>query len=150
MLRATTTGEGNYWQDDGKGFVSTLLPGGKLAELRWLDSTPAAPIHEPKGMCILGGTLHVADNTRVVTYSLADRKRGAIEVPGAQQINDVATDGRAIYATDTSGNAIYKLAAGAPPREIRSPRSPNGVTFDANGTMFVARSCPTGRSSSPT
>jgi len=132
------TGEGNYWQDDGKGFVSTLRPGGRLAELRWLDSTPAEPIHEPKGMCILRGVLYVADNTRVVAYSIDDGKRGVIPIPGAQQINDVATDGRAVYATDTGGSAIYKLAAGAPPREIKSPRSPNGVTFDANGTMFVA------------
>ncbi|NLC55502.1 MAG: hypothetical protein GX774_01530 [Armatimonadetes bacterium] len=128
----------SWWSDDGNGFISRLKPNGTLDRLRWRSSTKQAPLHSPKGMCILGRTLYVADNTRVVSYSLTSARSGVILVPGARQLNDMATDGRDIYVTDASVSRIWRLdrSGRGAHRVIQAPPAVNGITF-AGGKMYA-------------
>lgn len=122
------------WEDDGKGFISRLRPDGKLDALRWRDATADAPLNGPKGMCLLGGVLYVADITRVMSFSLADGKAKRIDVPGARRLNDAATDGKSVYVSDTGVGKIYRLDK--KPVALKAPPSVNGITF-RKGKMFA-------------
>ena len=148
--------EGQYWSDDGRAFISRLKPNGTMDVLRWRGSTRKAALNAPKGMCILRGTLYAADNTRVVSYSLASGMPGpVIPIPGAKHLNDMATDGRAVYVSDTEGGKVYRLPSRVIPlrdartgRTVRAPlatdgrvvsvaapKSVNGITFH-RGHMY--------------
>ena len=56
----TSTGE--YWADDGSGFISIMTPQGEIKERRWADTSPETVLNAPKGMCILKGYLYFSDN----------------------------------------------------------------------------------------
>lgn len=125
-----------YWTDDGAGFLSQLSPEGMLAKLRWMDSTPDAVLHAPKGMCILDGVLYVNDNTRIRRVSLRRNiPLRPIPVPGSQRLNDMATDGKAVFASDTGAGKVYRLRGGTQ-RTIQAPEGVNGITFH-KGRMFA-------------
>lgn len=129
-----TDNEG-YWVDDGKGFISRLKSDGSIEALRWRDSTAEAPIHSPKGMCIVNGVLFVADNTRVLRFRLPDGQAlPPIVIPEAKWLNDMASDGRRAWVSDTGASRIYCLEESGP-RQIKAPKNPNGITFD-KGRMF--------------
>lgn len=130
------TDERAYWADDGTGFISLLAPNGATRKLRWADSSPSHPLHAPKGMCLLGHKLYVADNARVVVYDTLDTSAvETIAVPGAQQLNDVATDGQAVYVSDSAQGVIYRLGRGDA-QVLRAPESVNGIAFH-RGAMFA-------------
>jgi len=121
----------SYWADDGRGYISRIAAG----------ETPSVwavkPLHSPKGMCVLGGELWVTDNTRIVRFALKDRAFKVIAIDGAQRINDLATDGRAVFASDTGAGKIYRIdPADGKVTTLRAPESVNGVTF-ARGRMFA-------------
>jgi len=120
-----------YWANDGKGFISRLKPDGKVDAIRWRTSTPKCVLNAPKGMCIVGRTLYVADNSRVVTFSLTGAGTGVIKVPGAKQLNDMATDGKAPYVSDTETGKVYRLDVSGRGKHhvIRGPKSVNGIAF---------------------
>jgi hypothetical protein len=126
---------GDYWEDDGHGFITLLDGRGKVKKLRWLEKTSAGPLHSPKGMCLLGGDLYIADNTRVVVYTLASGKARTIAVPGAKMLNDMASDGKFAYVSDTGAGTIHRLAA--TPVALKAPKGANGLTFH-KGRMFCA------------
>lgn len=115
------------WGDDGKGFISRLKPDGKLDKLRWRDSAPEAPLNAPKGMCLLRGVLYVADNTRVMSFSLADGKAARIDIPGARRLNDMASDGKFAYVSDTGAGKVHRLED--KPVALKAPQGVNGITF---------------------
>ena len=56
-------GDAKYWGDDGAGSIS-LLTDSKLEKLHWAKSNKTATMHSPKGLCIVGGQLWIADNHR--------------------------------------------------------------------------------------
>lgn len=121
----------NYWTDDGAGFISLLSPDGEVLEERWLERLDA-----PKGMCVVGEMLFIADNTRVLM--VRDRQLvGVLAMPDAERLNDMASDGEYAYVTDTLAGAIYRLAPGGEVIALKSPRSPNGVTCH-EGRVLVA------------
>jgi DNA-binding beta-propeller fold protein YncE len=129
-----------YWEDTGKGFISRLRPDGTLDELRWVESTEAFVIHQPKGMAIHEGTLYVADNSRVLVLSLRDpRPPMALEVSGAQQLNDMATDGKHVYVSDTGTGRILRLDLDGQGRHelIGQIEGINGITL-RDGILFAA------------
>lgn len=141
--------EDGYWKDDGKAFISSLKPGGELVSLQWRQSFKQAPLNAPKGMCVLRDRLFIADNTRIVSYSLGKVGwRPFISIPGSQRLNDMATDGQALWVSDTgaskvfciAGPGIFKFPASAGEREqIRefpAPEMVNGITF-FQGKMFA-------------
>ena len=125
-----------FWADDGTGFLSRLRPGGNLESLRWKDSTPDHPLHSPKGMCVLQNVLYVADNTRLVGYALGDKGPAKpIQGPVGQKLNDLATDGEAVYISDTAAGVVYRCGTDGV-RPIKAPEGVNGITF-FKGRMFA-------------
>jgi len=128
--------EGGYWSDDGKGFIARLKPGGELDALRWRDSGPRAPLNAPKGMCLMKGSLYVADNTRVTRFVLAvPAAAGTVRGIAGRRLNDMATDGRAAYVSDTAAGKVYEIREDGP-REVPAPEGVNGITF-FDGKMFA-------------
>lgn len=124
-----------YWTADGNGFVSLLDPDGILDQVRWIDSHPQAPLNSPKGLCILDGVLHVADLQMIHRFTLPDRRPlASIQITGAKRINDLATDGQAIYASDTAAGKVYRIA-GTQITLVKAPEAVNGITFH-EGRMY--------------
>lgn len=126
---------------DGNGFISRVDAKTMRVDLEWI----ARGLDAPKGMAVLGDTLYVSDITAVKKF---DRRtgapRGEVRLPGASFINDIATDGRSVYVSDTgiamgpglqfletgtdsiwkiSGERAEKIASG---RELGNP---NGLDF---------------------
>lgn len=128
--------EQNYWDDDGRGFLSVMKADGTMENLRWLQSTPEMAVNGPKGMCLLDGVLYYADNARLMRISLEEgSKPEEVKLPKAEKINDLATDGTAVYAADTGLSLIYRVQTDGTSSLVKSPEAPNGLTFH-KGKMF--------------
>lgn len=128
-----------YWSDNSKGFISRLKPDGAMDTLRWVDSSPAFVLNSPKGMCILDGMLYVTDNTRIVEISIRDAKPlRAIAVAGAERLNDMATDGKDVFVSDTVRGIVQRVDLGPDGRHetVAEIEGVNGITF-ADGKMFA-------------
>jgi len=124
-----------YWTADGTGFVSLLNPDGILDQVRWVESQPQAPLNSPKGLCIWGGVLHVADLHMIHRFNISDRRPlASIQITGARRINDLATDGQALYASDTAAGKVYRIAEGRISL-VKAPEAVNGITFH-EGRMY--------------
>jgi len=107
---------------DNNGFIAQLSPDGAVKTLKWIESGKNnVKLDAPKGLAFSGDQLYVAD---LDTVRIFDRKtgapKGAVKVPGATFLNDLATgpDGK-IYASDSG------LKAGA------------GGNFEPTGTDAV-------------
>ncbi|MDH7569186.1 MAG: hypothetical protein QHJ73_06335, partial [Armatimonadota bacterium] len=125
-----------YWAADGTGFVSRLKPGGVLEVLRWRESGPQLLMNAPKGMCILKGQLEVNDIAHLLRIPLTGGGTGRrMAIPGAQRLNDAATDGRAVFLSDTAQGVVYRVV-GEQVRVLKAPPGVNGITF-ARGKMFA-------------
>ncbi len=118
--------DSGYWEVDAAAFISKLEAGGRLLELRWINSNPAIFLNAPKGMCILEGWLYTADINRLVRYQIADPNQGQeILIAQGHKLVGVATDGRYIYVSDGNDARIYRVD----PRtfEITAIAAPVGV-----------------------
>lgn len=121
---------------DGAGFISRLKPGGTIDLLRWVDSTPEAPLNSIKGMCILDGVLYAADIDRVVRYRIQTGKpEKPIPIEGARLLNDMASDGACAYVSDTLTGKVHRLR-GNRAETVSTVSGANGITF-ANGKMYA-------------
>jgi len=120
-----------YWLDDAKSHVTLMTSDGKVLKKRWVNSTAHMPLHAIKGMCLLNDTIYAADNTRIIKRSV--KPGGHVEiipVPNAAKVNDVATDGKFVYATDTQRGVLYKInPANNEITEMKAPPSINGITI---------------------
>ncbi|MDP6634145.1 MAG: hypothetical protein QGG42_04565 [Phycisphaerae bacterium] len=129
-------GDAKYWGDDGTGSIS-LLTDSKLVKLHWAKSDSNATMDSPKGLCIVGKQLWIADNHQVVVVDIATGKPvKAIEVPGAKFLNDMASDGKYAYAADTSSGRISRVGPG-PMKHYKGPASANGLGF-RDGKLYCA------------
>lgn len=131
---------------DGNGFISRVDARTMRVDLRWIEGgRNGVRLDAPKGMGIAGDTLYVSDITAVRKF---DRRtgapRGEIALPGATLINDIATDGKSIYVSDTGlrvgpGTTFHDTGTGAiwkitddRAEKIASGRElahPNGLEF---------------------
>lgn len=128
--------EGGYWSDDGQAFLSRLKPGGALDLLKWRPSTPATPLNAPKGMCLVGRILYVADNTVVRRFDL----KTGVTLPVLtdthwKKLNDMAGDGQVPYVSDTETGQIWKLATQGH-QVVTTVPGANGLTF-AGAKMYA-------------
>ncbi|MCH2207142.1 MAG: hypothetical protein MK132_14905 [Lentisphaerales bacterium] len=127
-----------FWENDGKSFITAMTPEGNIVNRRWLDSKKGATLNSLKGLTILNGYIYFADNTQLKRTSL--KKPGKVEVfdmPGAQKLNDLGNDGKAVLVTDTAQSAIYRFFPETRERTmIKSPKVVNGVTY-ANGKYYA-------------
>jgi hypothetical protein len=138
VVAATSPGPaGPYWTADGTGSISLLKSDGSVVNLKWVDSGEALKLDQPKGMCIVGDDLYVADGAvvRVIALRRDLHPPRTIQVPGARRLNDMATDGKSAYVSDTEAGVVYRLREGGQD-VIKAPASVNGITF-AQGRMFA-------------
>lgn len=59
------TSNEQYWAEDGEAFIALATKEGELKELRWVDSSPDAPLNSPKGLAVLGEWLYIADVSKL-------------------------------------------------------------------------------------
>jgi DNA-binding beta-propeller fold protein YncE len=126
-----------YWVDDNNGFISLMGPNGKIEKLRWLASSSAMAINDPKGMCVLGNNLYFNDNNKLKRCSL--NRPGTVDIiplAGAKRLNDLATDGESIWVTDTETGTVFCVAPDGSSRTIQGPASINGITCH-QGKLFA-------------
>ena len=123
---------------DGKGWISTVSPQGKLLAAKWVEGLDA-----PKGLRACAGRLYAADIDRVVVIEI-DRRRvlNRIPVPGAQMLNDIVVLDLdcTLLVSDTFAGRIYRISADAKVtvwREGAEIMSPNGLFLDG-GTLYAA------------
>jgi len=121
---------GQGWTDDGVGFVTRLKPNGQVDVLKWRTGTPQSPLSAPKGMCTLNGSLYVADITKVHRFALDGDGSATLVVPGVERLNDIATDGKLVYASDTKLGKIVRISPDLEPVGSQPfVASANGITF---------------------
>ncbi len=142
---------------DGDGFVSRIAPDGHVLDRHWIGGgRDGVRLDAPKGMAISGRTLYVADIDRVWRFDrLTGHPLGAVAVPGADFLNDVAArPGGGVAVSDTAvrvtadgefeptgHDAVYAVAPdGAVSTLARGPGlgQPNGVAYDRSGRLLVA------------
>lgn len=122
---------GEGWGNDGVGFISRLRPDGSIDTLKWRTATAEAPLSAPKGMCLLNGWLYVADIEAVHAFCLAGPQSKTIRLRGARQLNDLATDGQLVWASDTATGGVLSFDPAQPLRTSRLRGVPviNGLTW---------------------
>ncbi len=139
---------------DDNGYISRVNAESLQIEAKWIDGSKAdVTLNAPKGMAIAGDDLVVADLTVVRKF---DRRtgepKGEIAIPGSTFVNDLASDGAAVYVSDsglkagaggnfepTSTDAIWKIVNDKPQKIASSPgalKRPNGVEV-VDGKVWV-------------
>src|SRR5690606_13788414 len=93
-------------EKDNDGFISVVNTDGTIRDLKWVEGN----LHAPKGMALLNGKLYVTD---IDAIKVIDVTTAAIEktipVENAVFLNDMATDGKQLYFSDSRGGIIYSL-----------------------------------------
>lgn len=118
-----------YWENDSNGFISKLSPDGEIKKLRWLEGSDAMEINAPKGMCILKGFLYFNDNDTLKYCPLDDPETvKTIDIPGAEKLNDLATDGENLWVTDTGAGKVYRIDSSKNVTTSCDLEEVNGVT----------------------
>lgn len=123
------------------GFISRVAPDGTVRALRWI----AAGLVDPLGIYLHGDTLYVADTDVVRMFDrTSGAPRGAVEIPGAVRLNDlaVAPDGT-VYVTDSGSNdapgALWRIGADGRVSAFaaRDPalERPNGIAVLPDGNI---------------
>lgn len=106
---------------DNNGYITRVNAESLQAEAKWIEGgRNKVTLNAPKGLAIAGDVLYVSDLTSVRKF---DRKTGApkgeVKIPGSTFLNDLASDGKVVYVSDSG------LKAGA------------GGAFDPTGTDAV-------------
>lgn len=98
--------DGKPDQKDGKGYISKVLPTGKIEKLEWVTGLDA-----PKGMGLYKNNLYVTDITRVDVIDITTGKvTQKIEIDGAQFLNDITVDVKGnVFVSDSKMGRIYVL-----------------------------------------
>lgn len=127
---------GEGWAKDNDGFITRLAPDGSVETLKWRTRTADGPLSAPKGMCVLDGHLYCADIDLIHRFSLKTDSSESIPIPGARRLNDLATDGKAVFASDTALGALFRLDKDTR-KTTRLPGVPsiNGITCH-NSKMY--------------
>ncbi|HEX9981789.1 MAG TPA: hypothetical protein VGF69_00865 [Thermoanaerobaculia bacterium] len=139
---------------DNNGFISRVNPSTMQVELKWIEGGKrGVTLDAPKGMAVIGETLYVSDVRAVRAF---DRRtgepRGEIALPGAALINDITTDGRSLYVSDTGlltgpgqsfyrtgSDTIWKITDGRPEKlaSTTALQHPNGLDWVEGKLRFV-------------
>jgi len=94
-------------EKDNDGFISVINTDGTVRDLKWVEGN----LHAPKGMALLNGKLYVTDIDEVKIIDVASATiEKAIPVDSAVFLNDVATDGKQIYFSDSRTGSIFTMA----------------------------------------
>ena len=130
---------GKPWGDDNNGYLSKLAGPAQIAKKRWRTQTEAGVLDAPKGIIFHNNSLWVTDNQRVVQYALNGKAAGTVyPIDGSEQLNDITSNGEAVYVSDSSANKIYKLTEAGVQGQVPAPRGINGVTFAGDQLLGVS------------
>lgn len=125
------------------GRIAAISPDGASVDREaYGPRTAGLRLERPRGIAVRGDTAWIADGTRVVAVDLAgDSLLSEVTLEGARLLNDVAVDDAGtIYATDTDGDVVWRLAAGAAPVRVVAPgslRAPNGILAGAPSEPLI-------------
>lgn len=133
---------------DGNGFISKLNADGTVAELRWLPQAGDPALNGPKGLCIMGTVLWVADIDRVVAYDLETGKQASefsLIDKNVTFANDLVEVDGDLLLTDSLGDQVVQLT-GADRGAIKDAEvvekgvfgGVNGITTDGKGSVYLA------------
>ena len=140
-VNAAREGKGydRFWSHDSYPFISRFsLPEPDSAPI-WQKSNADFRFSGPKGMCILGDSLYVTDIDRVLRFPLDGKQPPkVIPVPGAKKLNDMASDGKFAYVTDSGAGKCYRLHPRGNHEEILAPVGINGITFSGDKMYGVS------------
>jgi hypothetical protein len=116
---------------DNKGSIAKLSTDGKIIDANW-----ATGINAPKGMCVLGEKLFVSDINQVIAIALDNPKdRDYYPVQGAQFLNDLSTDGKAVFVSDMSIGTLHSIKDGTVSLLMDSLPSLNGLCY-SEGQLY--------------
>lgn len=92
---------------DNNGYISRVNPDSLAVEAKWIEGgQKGVTLNAPKGMAIANGVLWVSDINVVRKFDVkTGEPKGEMAIPGASFLNDLATDGQAIYVTDSGMKA---------------------------------------------
>ena len=111
---------------DGNGFISRLVPEGKILDKEWVKG-----LNAPKGLALANGKLYTADIDTLVEIDIATATvTNRYQVTDAKFLNDVAAAPNGdIYVSDMSMNRIHLLHDGKFSIWLETPDllNPNGV-----------------------
>lgn len=121
---------------DGDGYIGTLGADGVIRTDKWVTGLDA-----PKGMAIQGAKLFTADIDHLVEIDIASGQiTNRYPAAGSVLLNDViaAPDGR-IFVSDTFGNSVWVLEAGAMAIFAQDPMlmGANGLSLDGNALIVA-------------
>lgn len=127
---------GSRWiiSNAGNGRILQFPDGGAVANF-------ATNLDSPKGLCIIGDTLYVADVTRIRGYRLTTREAlFTLNVPNSSFLNDAAADDRYLYVSEMARHRIYRMRLSS--REVEAYVSqgitnPNGLFFDRENNRLI-------------
>jgi sugar lactone lactonase YvrE len=128
---------GEYWSDDGKGYISVMDNHHAVTSRRWIDSGPECVLHSPKGMVRLGPHLYFTDNSRLMRCTLTS-KDVEVVASGFGRANDLCTDGRNVWLSDGQRSEIHCIAPDGKSRTIKTPDGINGITFSGDDMFGVS------------
>ncbi len=123
--------KGEFWFDDGKGFISLLNPDFTMKSLRWVNSTPEKIINSPKGSAIVDGYIYFNDNRRLMRASINNPSivERVLDTTFAA-INDMVAHGGQIWVSDGKAGVVFGID---PEKGIKTivpaPAGVNGLTF---------------------
>lgn len=120
---------GPFWKKDGKGYLSCLPLSGAVAPIRWLSAEEENVFHKPAGMAWCRGSLWVADIDCIRICDPRTRQIRTIHPPGAQWLNDIATDGARIFVSDSKSDVIFAVHPDESITRVIAPPGPNGLAL---------------------
>lgn len=118
---------------DGDGFIALLHPDGTVKDKDWVTGLDA-----PRGMAILNDKLYVTDidAVKVINLETAEIEK-TIPVDGAVFLNDLATDGKSIFFSDSRAGIIHALnEAGEVTAVVTGTEGINGLEC-YNGDLYA-------------
>jgi len=119
------------------GTIARLQSPAKPNRPHWRPRSKNALLANPKGMCIFDGRLWVADGARLVGFPLGAGTRQSIQIPGAGELYDLATDGKAIYFCDIKLDTVSRWTPKAGVSSIMAPKGIRGLTFSDKSLYAV-------------
>lgn len=120
---------GPFWQKDGKGYLTRFQPDGKAGHLKWFPSEGTPAFNKPAGTAWCRDLLWVADVDCLRVCDPLTRQVRAVQPPGAQWLNDVATDGTRVFVSDSKANVVFAVHPDDTITTVKSPPGPNGLAW---------------------
>lgn len=97
---------GKEKSSEADGYISKLNIHGEIIDPKWVEG-----LSDPRGMCILGNELLVADLNHIIKIAIPSGKIiKRLTAPELKQISDVEKDANGlVYVSDVQSNSIFTL-----------------------------------------